>query len=43
LNWESWNRYVSNIEYDTHGAQIMAYKTTSHLIKQKNILLQLIS
>ena len=26
LNRESWDRYVSNFEYDVHGAQTMAYK-----------------
>ena len=33
LNRESWDRYVSNTEYDVHGAQTMAYKIMSYLNK----------
>jgi hypothetical protein len=31
LNRESWDNYISNIEYDVHGAQDTAYKVMKHL------------
>jgi hypothetical protein len=31
LNRESWDNYISNIEYDVQGAQDAAYKVMKHL------------
>jgi hypothetical protein len=31
LNRESWDNYVTNMEYDVHGAQDAACKVTIHL------------
>lgn len=35
LNRQSWDTYISNIEYDVHGAQTMAYKALKYLNKEE--------
>ncbi|KAJ4431069.1 hypothetical protein ANN_19662 [Periplaneta americana] len=35
LSRQSWDNYISNIEYDIHGAQTMAYKALKHLNKEE--------
>lgn len=41
LHRQSWDRYISNLEYDVHGAQTSAYKIMRHLNKSEKDTVEL--